>query len=57
MYATTGSAIDWFYSEDANMNNGIYRSASFLMELRMGGNYRFNLPPSQVSLFNGKINR
>ena len=57
MYATTGNAVDWFYSEDANKKNGIYRSASFVVELRETDNYRFNLPPNQVSLFNnGKIN-
>lgn len=48
LYPTTGSADDWFYSDDANENNGQYRSASYTIELRDTGSYGFLLPPSQV---------
>lgn len=37
-----------FYSDDANVNNGIYRAAGFTIELRDTGDYGFLLPPEQV---------
>lgn len=49
LYPTTGSADDWFYSDDANENNGEYRAASYTIELRDTGRYGFILPPSEVS--------
>ncbi len=49
LYPTTGSADDWFYSDDANEYNGDYRSASYTIELPDTGQYGFLLPPSQVS--------
>ena len=48
LYPTTGSADDWFYSDDANENNGDYRAAAYTIELRDTGNYGFVLPPAQV---------
>ena len=47
LYMTTGSASDWFYSDDANENNK-NRAAGFTIELRDTGTYGFILPPDQV---------
>ncbi len=33
LYMTTGTASDWFYSDDANSNNE-YRAAGYTIELR-----------------------
>ena len=51
LYPTTGSADDWFYSDDANENNGEYRSAAYTIELPDTGQYGFLLPPREVGLF------
>ena len=48
LYPTTGCADDWFYSDDANENNGDYRAAAYTIELRDTGEYGFALPPEQV---------
>lgn len=48
LYLTTGTASDWFYSDDANVNNK-YRAAGYTIELRDTGMYGFQLPPNQVS--------
>jgi hypothetical protein len=48
LYPTTGSADDWFYSDDANEGNGEYRAAAYTIELRDTGYYGFLLPPDQV---------
>lgn len=50
LYVTTGTASDWFYSDDANKNND-YRAAGFTIELRDTGHYGFELPPNQVFLY------
>lgn len=47
LYMTTGTAADWFYSDDANENSP-YRAAGYIVELRDTGNYGFELPPDQV---------
>ena len=47
LYPTSGTARDWFYSEDANAENE-YRSAGYTIELRDTGQYGFLLPPEQV---------
>ncbi len=49
-----GSALDWFYSSEGNVNN-TYRTASFIVELPgpILGKYHFLLPPSQVNLLVG----
>ena len=52
LYLTTGSASDWFYSDDANMNNK-YRAAGYTIELRDTGTYGFVLPPDQACIYNG----
>ena len=49
LYQTSGTARDWFYSEEANMDNE-YRSAGYTIELRDTGQYGFLLPPDQVCL-------
>ena len=49
LYMTTGTASDWFYSDDANSNNN-YRAAGFTIELRDTGQFGFELPPSQVQV-------
>ena len=49
LYMTTGTASDWFYSEDANRENK-YRAAGYTIELRDTGQYGFLLPPNQVQL-------
>ena len=48
-YLSCGTAMDWFYSDEANVNNK-YRAASLIMEI---GNqeFRFELPPSQVCMY------
>lgn len=48
LYMTTGTASDWFYSDDANANNE-FRAAGYTIELRDTGMYGFELPPSQVT--------
>ena len=50
LYPTTGSADDWFYSDDANEGNGEFRSAAYTIELRDTGSYGFILPPAQVRM-------
>ena len=47
LYVGSGTAMDWFYSEDANRGSP-YRAASFTIELRDTGLYGFQLPPSEV---------
>ena len=47
LYLTTGTASDWFYSDNANVNNE-YRAAGYTIELRDTGEYGFELPPDQV---------
>lgn len=47
LYQCFGIATDWFYSDDASSNNGGYRSAAFVIELR-GGNAGFLLPAEQI---------
>ena len=45
-----GTATDWFYSDEANVNNK-YRAASLIMELAESGTkLRFDLPPSKVTI-------
>ncbi|XP_065913902.1 carboxypeptidase B-like [Dysidea avara] len=48
LYPTSGTASDWFYSDNANENNGEYRAAGFTIELRDTGLYGFLLPPDQI---------
>ncbi len=48
LYVTTGTASDWFYSDNANQNNE-HRAAGYTIELRDEGQYGFELPPDQVS--------
>ncbi len=53
LYPTTGSADDWFYSDDANENNGEYRAASYTIKFHQHTdqipitipeyNYRFHI--------------
>ena len=45
-YVSRGTAVDWFYSDEANVNNK-YRAASLLMEIG-DEEFMFELPPSQV---------
>ena len=47
LYMGTGTALDFFYSDDGNVNNN-YRAASYVYELRDTGEYGFLLPPDQV---------
>lgn len=47
LYMTTGTASDWFYSDNANANSN-YRAAGYTIELRDTGQYGFELPPEQV---------
>lgn len=54
LYQTSGTARDWFYSEDANSGNK-YRSAGYTIELRDTGQYGFLLPPEQVIIHNADI--
>lgn len=49
LYLTTGTASDWFYSDDANANNK-YRAAGYTIELRDTGRYGFELPANQVRI-------
>ncbi len=53
LYMTTGTASDWFYSDDANANNK-YRAAGYTFELRDTGQYGFELPPQQVCILSGQ---
>lgn len=48
LYPTSGTARDWFYSEEANELDE-YRSAGYTIELRDTGQYGFLLPPTQVN--------
>ena len=48
LYQISGSARDWFYSEEANTGNE-FRSAGYAIRLRDTGQYGINLPPDQVS--------
>ena len=48
LYMTTGTASDWFYSDDANSQNQ-YRAAGYTFELRDTGQSGFLLPPEEVS--------
>ena len=48
LYLTTGTASDWFYSDQANENNQ-YRAAGYTFELRDTGTYGFELPPDEVT--------
>ncbi|XP_065909435.1 carboxypeptidase O-like [Dysidea avara] len=48
LYPTTGTASDWFYSDNANLNNGDYRAAGITIELRDNGQSGFLLPPDQI---------
>lgn len=50
LYQTSGTARDWFYSEEANVGNE-YRSTGYTIELRDTGQYGFLLPPDQVGFF------
>ena len=47
LYQTSGTARDWFYSEEANIGNE-FRSVGYTIELRDTGQYGFILPPDQV---------
>ena len=49
LYMTTGTASDWFYSDDANRENK-HRAAGYTFELRDTGLYGFELPADQVQL-------
>lgn len=49
LYMTTGTASDWFYSDDANTANE-FRAAGYTIELRDTGFYGFLLPPDQVTM-------
>lgn len=58
LYPSSGSADDWFYSNDANENNGEYRAAAYTIELPDTGQYGFLLSPKEVGLFRRiKINK
>ena len=48
LYPTSGTARDWFYSEEAN-NQNEFRSAGYTVELRDTGQYGFILPPEEVT--------
>ena len=48
LYPTTGCADDWLYSDDANENNGEYRSAAYTIELPDTGQYGFLYPATEV---------
>jgi hypothetical protein len=47
LYATTGSASDWFYSDNANEDHD-FRAAGYTIELRDTGRYGFLLPPEEI---------
>ena len=49
LYPATGTASDWFYSDQANMNNK-YRAAGYTIELRDTGTHSFVLPPEQACI-------
>jgi len=51
LYTSTGTASDWYYSSDGNVNNE-FRAAAYTIELRDTGEYGFVLPPDLV-LFGG----
>ena len=49
-FSMCGTAADWFYSDEANVNNK-YRAASLIMELEENVNWaQFEIPPSQVTV-------
>ena len=48
LYITTGTASDWFYSDDAAQSNKGNRAAGYTIELRDTGKYGFILPASQI---------
>jgi len=49
LYPTTGTANDWFYSDDANVGGRrSTRAYGFTIELRDTGRYGFQLPASQI---------
>lgn len=49
LYPTTGTANDWFYSDDAAVGSqGGVRAYGFTVELRDTGRYGFQLPASQI---------
>lgn len=49
LYPTTGTANDWFYSDDANTGGrDAVRAYGFTIELRDTGRYGFELPASQI---------
>ncbi len=47
LYQTSGTARDWFYSDEASELSK-YRSAGYSIQLRDTGKYGFLLPPGQV---------
>jgi len=49
IYFSSGTASDWFYSDEANINNE-YRAASFTIELGGEEGFEFELPPSKVKI-------
>ena len=54
LYTSTGTASDWFYSDDGNVNND-YRAAGYTIELRDTGQYGFELLPEEVFTTNINI--
>jgi len=48
LYVTTGTAQDWFYENDDNVDNKGYKAAGFTIELRDTGRYGFELPANQI---------
>ena len=44
-----GTAMDWFYSDEANVNNK-YRAASLLIEIENVNEFHFGIPPSKVTV-------
>ena len=45
----SGTAMDWFYSDEANVNNK-YRAASLIMEFERVNGFHFEIPPSKVTV-------
>jgi len=48
-YECSGTASDWFYSDEANVNNK-YRAAPFVFEIGEYEDFGFELPSSQVKI-------
>jgi len=48
LYVTTGTAQDWFYENQDNVDNKGYKAAGYTIELRDTGRYGFELPPAQI---------